>query len=217
MEQLTGYYGLTVQQIGEWTKDGMMSVRPFEKKQILMNLDDEGDLMGVILHGTACLENINLDAQRRILDYYGTEDMFCRSFFPDTERSTCCVVSKSKGKAAFFHFRRLMLLADGDGAAGKLLDRLLTISGKRAMIHTDVLGQRTLRNKLLAYFEYLAVRRHSLSFSLPLSLTDCADYLAVDRSAMMRELCKMREEGIVRAKGRQIELLKKVSVWGESD
>ena len=35
-----------------------------------------------------------------------------------------------------------------------------------------------------------------------------ADYISTDRSAMMRELRKLREEGIVRMEGRKVELLR---------
>ena len=41
---------------------------------------------------------------------------------------------------------------------------------------------------------------------MPFSLTDCADYLGADRSAMMRELGRMKEEGLVAVQGREIRL-----------
>ena len=41
-------------------------------------------------------------------------------------------------------------------------------------------------------------------FRLPFSLSVLADYIATDRSAMMRELKKMREEGLVSTDGREI-------------
>ena len=44
-------------------------------------------------------------------------------------------------------------------------------------------------------------------FSLPLSLSDLADYLAVDRSAMMRELKKLNNEHIIYSKGQNITIL----------
>ena len=42
---------------------------------------------------------------------------------------------------------------------------------------------------------------------MPFAFTTLAEYLSVDRSAMMRELKKMREEGLVHVEGRTITLL----------
>ena len=44
------------------------------------------------------------------------------------------------------------------------------------------------------------------SFILPFSLTDLADYLSVDRSAMMRELKLLRDEGFIEKNGNKITL-----------
>ena len=44
------------------------------------------------------------------------------------------------------------------------------------------------------------------SFTLPFTFSTLADYISSDRSAMMRELRRLREEGRVSVKGRQITL-----------
>ena len=49
----------------------------------------------------------------------------------------------------------------------------------------------------------------SKSFKLPMSYTMLAEYLSVDRSAMMRELKNLTEEGIIERQGRFIRLLKR--------
>jgi len=72
--------------------------------------------------------------------------------------------------------------------------------------HLEILSQRTTKEKLLCYFEKLAQEQHSDSFTLPFSLSTLADYLSVDRSAMMRELKKMKDERLVEVAGRQVTL-----------
>ena len=56
----------------------------------------------------------------------------------------------------------------------------------------------------MTYFLFLNRRKGRDGFSLPFSYTDCADYLFVDRSAMMRELGRMKEEGLIRTEGQKI-------------
>ena len=71
----------------------------------------------------------------------------------------------------------------------------------------ELLTQRTTRDKLLVYFSLISTRNLSKTFELPLSLTDLADYLNVDRSAMMRELKLLKEDGLVDKIGNRIILL----------
>ena len=71
----------------------------------------------------------------------------------------------------------------------------------------ELLTQRTTRDKLLIYFSLISTRNLSKTFKLPLSLTDLADYLNVDRSAMMRELKLLKEDGLIEKIGNRIILL----------
>ena len=73
----------------------------------------------------------------------------------------------------------------------------------------ELLTQRNTRDKILMYFSLISTRKQKKSFELPLSLTDLADYLNVNRSAMMRELKLLKEEGLVDKIGNRITLLYK--------
>ena len=72
-----------------------------------------------------------------------------------------------------------------------------------------ILTNKTIRNKLLEYFEILSRKSGSRIIHLPFSYTDMADYLAVDRSAMSREMKKLKEEKIIEVRSRRITLLNK--------
>ncbi len=70
----------------------------------------------------------------------------------------------------------------------------------------EVLSRRSIRDKLLCYFSLLASKAGGSGFSLPFSLSALADYISADRSAMMRELKKMREEHLLAVDGRAVTL-----------
>ena len=67
----------------------------------------------------------------------------------------------------------------------------------------EVLSRRSIREKLLCYFSIQAVDGR---LTLPFTFSALADYIGSDRSAMMRELKKLREEGLVEVEGRRITL-----------
>ena len=89
----------------------------------------------------------------------------------------------------------------------QLLENLLGLMSQKAFDlseRVEVLSCRTIREKLLCYFRICAGQNQSLSFTLPFSLSDLADYICSDRSAMMRELKRLREEGFLEISGRNV-------------
>ena len=70
----------------------------------------------------------------------------------------------------------------------------------------EILSNKTIRNKLLAYFKVISKKNNSKIIYLPYNYTDLADYLGVDRSAMYRELKHLKDEGLIETKNRKITL-----------
>ena len=79
----------------------------------------------------------------------------------------------------------------------QLLDKLTHISKK------------TIRDKLLSYFNSLAIKTGSNYFEIPFNKTELASFLSVDRSAMSTELSRMKEDGLIDFEKRQFRLIKK--------
>ena len=61
----------------------------------------------------------------------------------------------------------------------------------------EIMSKESIRGKLMAYISTLAQQQKSKYIKAPLSRTQLADYLSINRSAMTRELGKMRDEGII--------------------
>ena len=61
----------------------------------------------------------------------------------------------------------------------------------------DIVSKPTLREKILAYLSLQAQKQQSRYIEIPLNRQDMAQFLCSNRSAMTRELSKMKEEGII--------------------
>ena len=70
-----------------------------------------------------------------------------------------------------------------------------------------ILTKKTIRNKLLEYFKIMSRKNNSKYIYLPYNFTDLADYLSVDRSAMMREIKLLVEDGIIEKEKNKITLI----------
>lgn len=74
---------------------------------------------------------------------------------------------------------------------GELADNLM-LSEK-----VSHMGQRTTRAKVMSYLSAQAQKSGAYEFDIPFSRQQLADYLAVERSGLSVELCKMRDEGLL--------------------
>ena len=73
----------------------------------------------------------------------------------------------------------------------------------------NILEKKQIREKLLEFFEIQYKKAHTKTITLPFHLKDLADYIAVNRSAMFRELKNMKEEKVIEIKNKKITLLYK--------
>lgn len=73
-----------------------------------------------------------------------------------------------------------------------LATRTLTMNNR-----IQVLSKIKLRDKLLTYLEQMSRSAGSLTFMIPLNREDLAAYMGTDRSALCRELSKMKQDGLI--------------------
>ena len=153
-------------------------IKEYKRGETITLNSYENDTIVIVTSGTAYLCTINSDDQRRIIEYYQSGNIFGKYFLPNAEEDLYYII-----------------------------DSLFKLNFKKSLLHINILGQRTIRNKLLFFFEHLKMQNNSNAFTLPMPFSDLADYLAVDRSAMMRELKKLNDEKIIKTKIRKITLL----------
>lgn len=88
--------------------------------------------------------------------------------------------------------------------------RIIAFKNLRLNRRLEILAKRSIRERLLAYLELQAENNGSRSFLIPFDRNKLADYLCTDRSAMSRELGKMRDEGILKFEKNKFTLLIKI-------
>ncbi len=97
-------------------------------------------------------------------------------------------------------------LSEPDGML--LCDRFTSMLAERALSMNDriqILSQITIREKLIAFFSQYA-SRGGVAFEIPFDRSSMAHYLGTDRSALSRELSRMRCEGLIEYSGNRFKL-----------
>lgn len=71
----------------------------------------------------------------------------------------------------------------------------------------DCLTRRSVREKVMAYLAHMAAEKGSREFAIPLDRSALAEYLNVERSALSRELSRMRKDGLIQCRKNTFKLL----------
>ena len=183
----------------------------FRPGDIVYDLGGGRNMLGVLTDGAAVIERVDGKGERTILEHlepggvFGEMMMF-RSAVDNSVMVRCaapCCVSFLRSEAVL---RRCEHACACHSRLVENLFRLVTDKATSLSERVEVLSRRSIREKLLRYFELQAAKNAGGTFSLPFSLSALADYISTDRSAMMRELKKMRQEMLVTVSGRRITL-----------
>ena len=70
-----------------------------------------------------------------------------------------------------------------------------------------ILTKKSIRDRIIEYFNIEKEKKHSQVFYLSMSLKDLADYLSVNRSAMFRELKYLKEDNLISIVNRKVSIL----------
>ena len=182
--------------------------RNFLKNDIIIRSTDTNNNIGIINKGLAFLLSISEDGETSIIDYYEKGNIFGKIFTPESNVNLYYIVAKENCEITFFDYEKLISCCTQNCEKhGIIISSIVADSFRRCQMHIDILSCRSIRGKLSAYFKYMKEQKHSDRFDLPISLSDLADYISVDRSAMMRELRKMKNEGLITAQGSKITVI----------
>ena len=167
--------------------------------------------VGVVERGSAALIRIDEEGVSTVLEELGAGGVFGRDLaFGASGGDSLEVVSRTGCEVLFIDYTHLLKRCERACTYHSLLVQnmleLIVSKSQKLSQRVDVLSRRSIRDKLLCYFHQLSEKAGSSTFTLPFSLSTLADYIATDRSAMMRELKRLREEGIIRSEGRKITL-----------
>ena len=172
----------------------------------------QNDAVGIVERGCAALIRIDEEGVATVMEELGPGGVFGRTLaFAGASGDSLQVVCRTPCDVLFIDYPHILKRCENAcNHHSVLVQNMLRLMSDKAQAlsqRVDVLSRRSIREKLLCYFRQLSERAGSNTFTLPFSLSTLADYIATDRSAMMRELKRLREEGAIRSDGRQFTLL----------
>lgn len=179
----------------------------FKKGDQIMEYSPTSQEIGIVEEGLVYLISISNSGEENIIDYYEPGGIFGNPLSPNTSVNLFNFVAKRDSKIWLLDHDKIVRNCKNNCEKHiKFIKNVINATSNRNQMHLDILLQRTIRQKLMIYFSYLSEKGSARQFTLHLPLSDLADFLGVDRSAMMRELKKLNTEGLIQSKGQSITL-----------
>ena len=176
-------------------------------KNSYISINTRENIIGVLLKGRLSIIKTDYNGNQKIVEELNDNNIFGTtiSYLSNDEYS---VLVKENSRILFIDYESALILNNNTTYYNRFLKNLLDILIKlidEKNKHIEILSKKTIRDKLLEYFKIAS--NHKRIIYLPFSYTLLADYLAVDRTAMSRELKNLKDEGFILTKGRIITLL----------
>ena len=192
--------------------------RCFKPEELIYDFDTGRHTIGVLATGSAIVERMDRRGDRTILEHLGPGGVFGEMLmFQNVLGDSVCVSCEKTCCVWFFPEEKLERRCEKNcGHHNRMIENMFRLIRDKATAlseRVEVLSRRSIREKLLCYFS-LQQAKCGGSFTLPFSLSALADYISTDRSAMMRELKKLRQSGRVRIEGRKVTIRSGDIFWG---
>ena len=188
-----------------------MQKKTFTKGQIITTYMEKRKQICILLSGKADLIRYDLKGNKDIIERFHSNDIFGEAFYPVNINNELFVLAAENCEVLLFLYDDIRIKCRNNCKFHTtLVSNLFELTLNRAMnqnTRIEILSKRTIREKLLSYFSILSGKEFNKTITLPFSLTSLADYLSVDRSAMMRELKSLTSEGFISKQGNKIKLL----------
>ncbi len=184
----------------------------FEKGDYVLKQGEPiGDIM-VLVKGNLHIQNDDYWGNRSILGNVTVGEIFGESYIaPASGTLLNDVVAVEDSEVVFFDVKRVMTTCPSACHFHSMVvqNMFFVISEKNRNLVQKLghMSKRTTREKLISYLSQEAKKQNNARFTIPFNRQQLADFLSVDRSAMSNELCKMRDDGMLRFEKNMFELL----------
>ena len=182
----------------------------YRKSDIILLSGDSINFVGLILSGSIKIIREDMNGNSSILAKLAASEIFGEVFAcAEVFHSPVTVQAIEETEVLFIDYSKIFTsCTNACHFHNRLIKNMLKlVAQKNLMLNQkiEILSKRTTRDKLLCFFDFQ--RGASNAVTIPFNREEMANYLCVDRSAMSNELCKMRDDGLIRFNKNYFEIL----------
>lgn len=182
----------------------------FNKNQEILPTIKNDNIVCILLEGRAHIVNIDYNGDETLVEDLLENSVFGSSI-SDIDSNECQIRAIEYSKVLVIDYNKLIDISHINYNYYNIfmnnLFNIIHFKIKEKNNRIRILTKKTIREKLLEYFESEYRKSRSKYIYLSNSFKDLADYFSVNRSAMFRELRYLKDEKFIKIDGRRITLL----------
>lgn len=198
--QLPLFDGLALDEINELLQNFHGMIKHFPKSDYIYLAGDRVESLCIVIQGSIQMIKEDVRGEKSIIAKLGAGSVFAENFLGKMgDRSVVSYFAASDSEVLMLPLGRTLFESNTESSR-RLMCNIVSVladNNTRLIEKTEILCKKTLRSKIMAYLEQEARAAGSDRFVVPFNRTDLANYLDADRSALTRELGRMREEGLI--------------------
>lgn len=177
-------------------------VEHYDKEYVVLLQGNRVDKIGILLAGRLQILREDYDGNRSIVSELLPGEVFAEAFVcAGLSHSPVTVLAIESATVLYIDYRKLITTCPGGcDFHHKLVENMINLIAHKNIELSkklQILSCRSIREKILTYLTQQSERAGSLSFTIPFTREQLADYLSVNRSALSREISVMAEEGLL--------------------
>lgn len=196
------FQGIAPEELADLLSCLQPAVRTFTEREAVALEGEPGAKVGIVLRGEIAVVRENAAGVRVILTVLGPGGIFGEmGAFAGNGAWPATVLTQRESLVLFIEPHVFLGNCGKSGGGHRALTgNMLRILAQKALLlqrKVEYLSQKTLRGKIGTYLLEQHARSKGGRFLLSLNRRDLADFLNVARPSLSRELCRMRDEGII--------------------
>ena len=188
-------------------------LKKLNKKAHIFQMGDRVDRLGILLRGVIEISRHDILGNSFIIARLDAPSLFAEVLACAGIRTSPVNISVLEPSVILTLDFNKLLDEEADHLSGRstlILNMTEILARKNLMLNSklDVMSKRSTRAKVATVLLNAAADQGTIHLYLPYNRQQLADYLAVDRSALSRELSSMQKEGLITYQRHNFQLLK---------
>lgn len=189
-------------------------IKKYKAGSCITDFSMSNEKIGIILSGSAVTVKYDINGVRTIVEKLEEENIFGEFFsFSGSYRNSMEVICEKDCEVMFVKYSEITKRCSKACLChSKVVENLLMLMSEKAISlseRIEVLSQRTIEDKLISCLQIIEDKTPvGKTPQIPFSTTALSDYLCVNRSALQREISKLRNSGVLIISKRKFKLLR---------
>lgn len=207
------FRGMDDEEFGDCLRALSARTKRYKKDTQILHAREKADRMGIVLQGSVTIETNDIWGNCTILSHVDAGGFFAETYAYLDAVMLVDVVANADCEVLFLRIGATQSAPTETGWRAKLIQNLLSVSMHKNLtlagrsFHT---APKSIRGKVLSYLNTVSIQAHSTEFDIPFDRQQLADYLNVERTALSKELGKMRADGLIRCRRNHFVLLHEI-------